>query len=276
MVNNVINIPSKNYLKIVAGVIIGIFVLAALFSATTAVPTGFVGIRTQFGAIAGNALPAGLNLKIPFIQNIETLDCRIQKIEAEAIAASKDLQTVTSKIAVSFAINPKQAVSLYKNVGITYKNVIIEPAIQEVVKMVTAQFTAEELIAKRGEVSTKMTKALNDKIIKKGMVINDFNVINFDFSPEFNKAIELKQVAQQQALKAEQDLGRIKIEAEQKIVQAQAEASSLKLQKQEISAELLRLREIEAQLKAIDKWDGKLPTYTGGDSVPFIDINPTK
>ena len=118
----------------------------------------------------------------------------------------------------------------------------------------------------------KMTDVLDEKISQNGIEIEAFNVINFDFSEEFNKAIENKQIAQQQALKAEQDLNRIKSEAEQKIVQAKAEADALKLQKQEITSDLLELRRIEAQLKAIEKWNGELPTYNGGDAVPFIEI----
>jgi regulator of protease activity HflC (stomatin/prohibitin superfamily) len=261
------------YKKITIGIIVAFVVIVLISLSTKSIPSGFVGIKTQFSAVTGNQLYAGLHFKIPFIQDIEALDCRIQKTEASAIAASKDLQTVTSKIAVNFSVNPAKSTQLFKEVGTNYKMVIIEPAIQEVVKMVTAQFTAEELIARRGEVSQKMTKFLSDKISAKGIIVNDFNVLNFDFSPEFNKAIELKQVAQQQALKAQQDLERIKIEADQKIVQAKAEAESLKIQKQEITADLLRLREIEAELAAIAKWDGKLPTYTG-EGTPFINIKP--
>ena len=270
----VINMNNKNKLikNITVYSIIAILVIIALFSSLKSIPSGFVGIKTQFSAVIGKPLDPGLNFNIPFIQNIETMDCRIQKLEAEAVAASKDMQTVTSKIAVNFSINPAEAAGLYKEVGKNYTVVLVEPAVQEVVKMITAQYTAEELIAKRSEVSNKMTEFLNEKISKKGLLINDFNVLNFEFSVEFNKAIELKQVAQQQALKAQQDLERIKIEAEQKVVQAQAEADALKIQKQEITAELLRLREIEAQLKAIEKWDGKLPLYTG-DGTPFIDLN---
>ena len=169
-------------------------------------------------------------------------------------------------------MNTESAVNLYKQIGSNYRSVVIDPAVQEVVKMITAQYTAEEIITKRSEVSMKMTDLLDEKISQNGIEIEAFNVINFDFSEEFNKAIENKQIAQQQALKAEQDLNRIKIEAEQKIVQAKAEADALKLQKQEITSDLLELRRIEAQLKAIEKWNGELPTYNGGDAVPFIEI----
>lgn len=231
-----------------------------------------MGVRTQFGAVIGKELSPGLQVKVPFIQDIEIIDCRTQKIEADANAASKDLQNVSSKIAVNFAVNTESAVNLYKQIGSNYRSVVIDPAVQEVVKMITAQYTAEEIITKRSEVSMKMTDLLDEKISQNGIEIEAFNVINFDFSEEFNKAIENKQIAQQQALKAEQDLNRIKIEAEQKIVQAKAEADALKLQKQEITSDLLELRRIEAQLKAIEKWNGELPTYNGGDAVPFIEI----
>ncbi len=257
-------------IAIAAAVILLLVIVGA--NSFASVPTGFVGVRTQFGAVVGKELAPGLQMKIPFIQTIEIMDCRTQKIEADANAASKDLQNISSKIAVNFSVNPELAVELYKQIGSNYKSVIIDPAVQEVVKMITAQFTAEEIITKRSDVSMKMTALLTEKIANEGINVEAFNVINFDFSEEFNKAIENKQIAQQQALKAEQDLNRIKIEAEQKTVQAKAEAEALKLQKQEITADLLELRRIEAQLKAIEKWNGQLPTYTGGDAIPFIDI----
>ena len=264
----------KLIVNIVICAVIGLILLIVAFNCFSSVPTGFIGVRTQFGAVVGNELSPGLQIKVPFIQTIETIDCRTQKIEADANAASKDLQNVSSKIAVNFSVNPELAVDLYKQIGNNYKSVIIDPAVQEVVKMITAQFTAEEIITKRSDVSMKMTSLLTDIIADNGIKVEAFNVINFDFSEEFNKAIENKQIAQQQALKAEQDLNRIKIEAEQKTVQAKAEADALKLQKQEITADLLELRRIEAQLKAIEKWNGQLPTYNGGDAVPFIDITP--
>ncbi|MBE6904350.1 MAG: prohibitin family protein [Ruminococcaceae bacterium] len=263
---------TKKIAKIIVTVIIILALIILALASVKTIPAGFVGIRTQFSAVTGGYVPAGLNFKIPFIQDIVPVDCRIQKIEADSTAPSRDLQNITSKIAVNFSIDTAMATTLYKDVGVNYRAVIIDPAVQEVVKMVTAQFTAEELISKRSEVSNLMTEGLTSKISSKGIIIHDFNVINFEFSDEFDKAIEAKQVAQQQALKAEQDLARIQIEAQQKIVQAQAEAEALKLQKQEITEELLELRKIEAQLSAIEKWDGKLPTYNGSDAVPFIDI----
>ena len=263
-------------MKKIGGLVVGAVIIVLILLLATGmfvtIPAGFVGVKTQFGAVTGNELQPGLQFKIPFIQNINKIDCRIQKIEVATSAASKDLQTVTSKVAVNFAVRADKATELFQEVGRNYESVIIEPAIFETVKMATSQYTAEELLSKRNEVSSSMLKSLTEKVDARGINVIDVNVVDFDFSTEFNYAIEQKQVAQQNALKASQDLERVKIEAEQKVVQAKAEADALKLQKEEITKELLELRNIEAKLEAIQKWDGKLPTYMGSDDVPFINI----
>ncbi|MBQ7667950.1 MAG: prohibitin family protein [Clostridia bacterium] len=249
---------------IVVAVVI-FLVITLLGGAFVTIPAGFVGVKTQFGAVVGSELQPGLHFKVPVIQGINKIDCRIQKIEVATSAASKDLQTVTSKVAVNFAVRSDKATELYQEVGKNYETVIIEPAVFESVKMATSQYTAEELLSKRSEVSSKMLELLIEKVAERGINVNDVNVVDFDFSAEFNYAIEQKQVAQQNALKASQDLERVKIEAEQKVVQAKAEADALKLRKEEITKELL-------VLEAIQKWDGKLPTYMGSDEVPFLSV----
>lgn len=262
---------------------IALFAIILLCNTIVTVPTGKVAIKTQFGAVKGEALEAGLHLKIPFVQNTKLMNCQTQKLEVDASAASKDLQTVTSKIAVNFSIDKSTASSLYRDIGVNYQEVIINPAIQESIKAVSAQYTAEELVTKRNEVSTKMLTTFQNKVKNKGINVTELNILDFDFSAEYNKAIEAKQVAQQNALKANQDLERIKIEAEQKVAQAeadakakianaQAEAQSLKLQKQEITPDLLKLREIEVQAELAKKWNGQLPSTVLGDNIPMLNI----
>jgi regulator of protease activity HflC (stomatin/prohibitin superfamily) len=163
------------------------------------------------------------------------------------------------------------AANLYKNVGINYPVTIIAPAIQESIKSVTANYTAEELITKRQDVSTEVKQRLDSKVEPYGIIVDNFNIVNFEFSQGFNAAIEQKQTAEQLALKAQRDLERVKIEAEQKVANAKAEAESLKVQRQEITPELLELRQIEVQSRAIEKWNGQLPTYSGGN-LPFIQL----
>jgi prohibitin 2 len=149
---------------------------------------------------------------------------------------------------------------------------VIDPAVQEAVKAVTAEFTAEQLISERPKVREEIKRLLRDRLSPFHIMVDDFSIINFEFSKEFNRAIEEKQTAEQLALKARRDLDRIKIEAEQQIAKARAEAESLRLQKQEVTSELIRLREIEAQVRAIEKWDGRLPGVVGSGTVPFINV----
>ncbi len=245
------------------GIIFGILLMSGSFKT---VPTGHVGIKTTFNKVQDVDLKEGLNAKIPMIEEIIIMDCRIQKVQTETSSASKDLQDIKSTIAVNSRVDRTQARNLFKEVGIDYSNIIVSPAIQEAVKAVTSQYTAEELVTRRSEVSENMNIKLQEKLKNRGIIIEGFNIINFSFSEQFNQAIESKQTAEQLALKAQRDLDRIKIEGEQKIVQAKAEAEGLRAQKQEITPELLKLREIEAKIKMIEKWDGKLPGVMAGDS----------
>ena len=253
------------------GAVILIVIIVALNSFVI-VNAGTRGIVIQLGEVKPIVLNEGLHYKIPFIQEVVHVDVRVQKSQSEQTAASRDLQIVTTTVAVNFHLDPDSASTLYQNVGLSYIERIVDPFIGEAVKAVTAQYTAEELISKRSEVSAKIKENLASKLSTYYMILDEINITEFKFSAEFNNAIEQKQVAEQQALKANLDLQRIEIEAKQKIESAKAEAESLRLQKQEVSADLLKLREIEAQIKAIEKWDGQLPNVTGG-TVPFINVD---
>lgn len=249
-------------------IIIAVILLFMFLRPFKIISPGNRGIIINFGAVSPQVLNEGIHFRIPIYQTIREIDVRVQKEETDAAAASKDLQQISSKVAVNFNVVPELAAQLYQNVGMDYKSKIIDPAIQESIKAVTAKYTAEELITKRQDVSTEIKEILAAKL-KPLFKVDNFNIINFDFSKEFNAAIESKQTAQQLALKAQQDLVRIKIEAEQKVTQAQAEAKSLEAQKAQITPELVELRKVEAQLKAIEKWNGVMPQYAGGDGTIF-------
>lgn len=243
-----------------------------IFKFWVIVPAGHVGVVLNLGAVQPEVMKEGMHLKAPIVQKIIKMDCRVKKTETEASAASKDLQTVYSKIAVNYHIIPEAASQLYQKVGTDYNSKIIAPAVQESIKAATANYTAEQLVTKRDEVSVKTKDLLNTKLQPYNIVVDRFNIVNFQFSETFSNAVEAKQTAEQQALKASYDLKRIEVEANQKIAQAKAEAEALRLQKQEITPELIQLRQIEAQKLAIDKWNGQLPTYSGGGAVPFINV----
>lgn len=258
--------------KAVYAAVAAVLVLLLLFPLRfwVVVPAGYRGVLLQFGAVKG-VLGEGIHLRVPLVQRVDLFDVRIQKTETDAAAASRDLQVVTSKIAVNYHADPEAVGRLYQTVGKGYANTIIAPAVQETVKAVTARYTAEELITKRQEVSAEARDLLAERLRPYGIVVDGYNIVNFDFSQEFNKAIEAKQTAEQLALKAKRDLERVKIEAEQKVTQAKAEAEALRIQREQVTPELLRLREIEVQRMAVEKWDGKLPSVTGG-ALPFIQV----
>ena len=249
-----------------------IILLIILFNAFQSVPTGFVGIRTIFGKADSTPIQEGLNCKIPFVEKIVLMDCRTQKAEIDCSTASKDLQEVTLNVAVNYNVNIDTAYDLFKNVGINYESIIISPAILESVKSITAQYTAEELITKRAEVSDKMQETLKAKIENRGCNVIDFNITDLDFSAAYNQAIEQKQVAEQQAKQAEYELQKSKIENEKKIAEAEANAKVMQVQDSSTTENALRLKELEIKKSFIEKWDGQLPSTMTGDAVPFLDI----
>lgn len=267
----------------------GVVVVVALFTALggfATVQAGHRGVKMRFGRVIPGVLGEGLHFKLPFADEILAIDVREQKLEDDTSAASKDLQTVTTRVAVNFQPEAEVADKLYQGIGLDYEAVILRPAVEETVKAVTAGYTAEELITKRTEVRHQIEEALKERVRENHIRVTKFNIVNFEFSREFNRAIESKQTAEQEALQAQNILRRIEIEAKQKIEQARGEAESVKLAAA-AEAEAIRLRaeaEAKAQellgkvmnkevlrLRAIEKWDGILPRVTG-NAIPFLQL----
>ena len=249
------------------GPIVGLLALVFLgYNSFQIIGAGERGVVfSTFGGVKEGVRGEGLQFKVPFIQTIIPIDVRIHKAETDASASSKDLQTVQSRIALNYHIAPSEASKIYQEVGTLYKERLIDPSVQEAVKAVTAQFTAEELITRRADVSVLIKEMLSDRLVPHNILVDEFNIVDFNFSSVFNQAIEAKQTAEQDALRAERDLDRIKIEATQTITTAQAEAESQRLQRETLTDELL-------QFRAIEKWDGVLPQVVGG-AVPFINLD---
>ncbi len=253
--------------------IIGVLIVLIIFSKPwVQVGPGQRGVVMNFGAVQKHVLGEGLHFRIPIMQTVVLVDVKVQKVETDAAAASADLQDVSSRVALNFHVVPDKANIVYQTIGIHFKERIIDPAILEVVKAVTAKYSAEELITKRPAVSEAMRLALSERLLAYNIAVDAFSIVIFSFSKVFTEAIEQKQTAEQLALKARRDLDRIKIEAEQKITAAKAEAESLRLQRANISTDLIELRRIEANLRAIEKWNGILPQVTGAGAVPFIGV----
>ncbi len=256
-----------------AVVIIAVALLLIRLSPLVSVPAGHQGVVTTFGKVSPQALEPGLHLINPFAK-VTDISTRIQKVDSQGDAASRDLQQVTTHIALQYHLNPADVPTFYQRVGFAYEDTVVAPQIQETFKAVTARYTAEELVTKREEVRHAIRELLDQKLKELtggGLLVDDFSITNFAFSHSFNAAIEAKQEAEQLALKAKRDLERIQVEAQQKVAMAEAEAAALKAQKQEITPDLIKLREIEVQRMAIEKWDGRLPNVNGG-AMPFLNI----
>ncbi len=267
-----INKNTQNWIKIGIGIFI-VMILLSVINPFVIVGPGERGIVIRFGAVQDVVKGEGLSLRTPLIDEVVLIDVKIKKRESRAAAASKDLQTVTTEITLNYAPNPLSVNKLWQEIGADYENKIVDPAIQESLKAVTAGFTAEELIQKRSEVKSLVQELLTERLKANYLIVDAVSITAFDFSPEFNSAIEAKQMAEQMALKAKRDLDRIKTETEQKIVQAQAQAESLRLQRLQVTPELIELRKIDAQVNAIEKWNGVLPQYVGSGAMPFIDVS---
>lgn len=232
-----------------------------LFSSFRTVGAGQVGIVTRFGEV-NRVATSGIAFKIPFIEKIDKMETRVQKEEQSSTAATADLQDVNASLALNFALDNESALRVYKELGKDYKARVIIPALQESFKAASAGYTAQQLVTERPLVKQKAYEVIKGRLEKYGIRVVDLSITDFEYSAAFNKAIEDVQVAKQQAAKAQQDLERVKVEAEQKIAQANADAEAQRLQQQTLTPELL-------QKYAIDKWDGKLPTTNAGN-VPFI------
>ncbi|QDT70436.1 FtsH protease regulator HflK [Planctomycetes bacterium MalM25] len=258
--------------------LIALVVLGLLASQSfVTVDAGHVGVVKRFSAVQEGVLQPGLHPKLPIITQVVPVETRIKRVEADATASSKDLQIVTSKIVLNYMVDRDQADKLYEQLGVEYPIRIVEPALQESIKATTAQYTAEQLITDRKEVAKQMLADIEQRLESKFLMPTDLSIIDFQFSDDFNRAIEDKQVAQQAALRASNELDRIKIEAEQaqaeasglaqaELERARAESEAQKMLRDTISPEVLQLRFIE-------RWDGKLPVYSGGD-LPALLVPP--
>lgn len=252
-------------------IVVGIIVLIALFGSWYIVKPGQRAVIVTLGNPDMVAKGEGFHFKWPLTQEAIKMTVQTQKYEAKASAASQDLQTVSTEVTLNYKITPERVPEIYQKIGVNYQDVIIQPAIQEVVKASTAKYTAEQLITKRAEVKDLIDIALRDKLLVYGIIVQDTLITNFDFSATFNAAIENKVVAEQSALAAKNKLEQVKYEADQQVTAAKGQAEAQALLAQSVTTDTLEYQALLNQKLAIDKWNGQLPTFTGG-ATPFINF----
>lgn len=249
------------------GKIIGLIAtIIGFFTATViTVPAGQAAIVMRFGAVDGYFSP-GIHMMTPYVNTISMTETRTQKETAACNAASKDLQIVSTKIALNYHINAATVAKLYKNVGPDYKARIIDPAVQESLKQVTAQYTAEELVKRRADVKSKIETEITQRLLTYGITVEPLglSITDFDFSPEFNTAIEQKQVAQQTAEKQKYVLQQAVLEKQTEITKAEGQAQASKIRALALKSQ--GGGRVIAE-KWIDRWDGKLPIVSGSSNM---------
>lgn len=251
----------KNLIIIAVAVV---FALVIAINCFTIVDAGHTGVVVTLGRVNEGVLQEGIHFKAPFVQNVVKIDNRIVKLEVDTEAFSKDLQTVATTLAINYRVDTSKSYSIYKNIGADYEAVLVAPAVNEVLKAIVAQYTAEESVTNRSLISDGLVTGLNEKLNSIGLYITDVNIINFDFSEAFITAIEEKQVAQQQLLKAETEkqtaITNAEAEAETTRIKAEAEAEANNKLRASLDDNVIRS-------KFYDKWDGKLPQAMGSESV---------
>ena len=254
----------KKFIKPIIIVIIVLVVATIGINCFTIIDAGHTGVVVTLGKVKADVLQEGLHIKAPFIQQIVKIDNRIVKLDVDTEAFSKDLQTVSTTIAINYRVDTSKSYSIYKNIGADYENVLVVPAVNEVLKAITAKYTAEESVTNRTLISEGLIDGLNEKLNNIGLYVTDVNIINFDFSEAFIDAIEEKQVAEQKLLKAETEkqtaITNAEAQAQTTKIKAEAEAEANNKIKASLNNEILRS-------KFYDKWDGKLPQAMGSDSI---------
>lgn len=275
----------KNVITIVVAVCVVLALIIGFASCTVVIDAGHTGVVSTFGRISTDVLQEGFHFKTPWQQVIK-MDNRIVKLEVATEAFSSDLQTVSVNLAVNYRVDTAMSYSIIKNVGRSYEGVLVTPTVNEVLKSIIANYTAEKSIANRALISASIIDALNTKLNPSGIYVQDINIIDFDFSDTYIQAIEAKQVAEQQKLKAqiEQDqltmeksaqaqrdiiaaeaaLEVSKIEAEAVEYAGQKEAAANKAIAESITPELVEYYKIQ-------RWNGELPRITGAETIITMD-----
>jgi regulator of protease activity HflC (stomatin/prohibitin superfamily) len=261
--------------------VLGASVLTIGLTGCTQVDAGNLGVVTKWGEIQEVALPEGIHFRMPVQTNIINISMRVQRMEASATASSKDLQVVSTRIVLNYRLDPTQIVKIFREIGtrLAVEHTIIDPALQESLKQATAQYTAEELITKRQQVKETLAESIRVTLAKSDVLVTELSITDFQFDSQYQQAVEAKQVAEQRALTATNDLARIKVEAQQvearalgeakaMLAKAEAEAKAQELLRRTITAEIVMLR-------AVEKWDGRQP-HVVGEGGAILDLGMIK
>jgi len=270
--------PSYNIGKIAAVVITFIVIIVVMFESVVIVEAGHRGVVLYLGAVENRVLPEGVHFVIPFAEQVIQMEVRTQKFQAEASAASNDLQEVQTVIALNYMIDPTEANRVYQLLGVNYADRVISPTIQEAVKASVAKFNAEELVTKRETAKGVIAQAIRNTLTSNNIIVENVFITDFKFSESFAAQIEQKVVAFQKFLTEQNNLRAVRVIANQNVVQAEAAAraniakASGEAQAIELITGQLRSSPEYLQWQAINKWNGQLPYASASGAVPFFQL----
>ena len=253
----------------VAGVALLFFLIVGACSMTT-VDVGERGVKVRFGEVIGQPLPEGLYFVNPFTTHVKTLSVRTLKWEAQTEAYTKDVQKATIHFALNYNLEPSAAAEVYRTVGEDWSGKLIGQVVYEEIKRQIGQIEAVELISKRDISAREIERLVTENLAGKHILISGFRMTNIDYTPEFERAVEAKMVAQQKAIEEQNRTVQIQQQANQTVITAKAAAESMT-----IRAQALEQNPKLVEWEAVQKWNGVLPVYSLAGAVPFINV-PTK
>lgn len=260
-------IQTKTKIKLSVFFVVLLVVAIGLFMSFTAVPTGYRGVVTNFGKVVG-IRDEGVSMKAPWY-DVTMIKVRETKNNYKFDVSSKDIQTISIDISNVYSLNKTSVNKIYQDYGADIVRTLMEPTLAEVVNQTVSEYTIEEFISKRDEISDKIQERFITRVKDEGVIVKSISLVNHDFSDNFDKAIEEKKVAEQKALTAKNKLETVKYEAQANIEEAKGTAKAQALKNKTLTTEII-------QEQFIKKWDGKLPSYMGGNGDVITNLVPKK
>jgi len=255
------------YSKFLIGILAVIVAISFVGCGISTVDTGHRGVQTRFGKVISEALPEGIYFYNPLTTRMIEMDTRILKWDGETEAYTKDVQEAKTNFTLNYRLRPQDAHVIYQTVGVDWSDKLVPQIVLGTVKEVIGQWDAVDLIANRQRAGAQAAKAITENLAEKSIDVTRFEITNFQYSPQFNKAVEDKVIAQQRAIEETNRTEQIKQQAMQKVIGAKAEAESM-----QIRAQALEANPKLVEWEAVQKWDGKLPVQMLGNAVPFIQL----
>lgn len=276
---DLVRVVPSNYFKYVIGAVVLVFAIVVTSCSATKVDTGHVGLKVRFGKVVEGPLPANLYFVNPFTTDMVQMDTRVQKWESKTQAYTKDVQQAGVDFVLNYAVDPAQVPVVYQTVGINWSEKLVGQVVVEEIKREIGQHEAVNLVAQRAVAARTIEANVIKLLAARHVVVSGLQLTNIDYSDEFEHAVEAKVVAQQNAIqeqnrtvqvreKATQQIETAKGNAESTVLNAKAEAESIR-----IRANALEANPKLVEWEAVQKWDGKLPVYSMGGAVPFINLN---